>query len=61
MKNEDCNKAIQRCFNNINVNEIEKFIDSIEYISNIRKDFYKKLIKERYNIIKYVYNTLTNK
>ena len=58
MKNIDCNNAIIRCFNNININEIEKFIDGIKCISKIRKDFYKQIINIRYNIIKEIYNKL---
>lgn len=56
MNNEECNKAIKRLFNNINIEEIKQFIDNIDCISNIRKDFYKKIIYQRYNIIKTVYD-----
>ena len=58
MKNMDCNSAIIRCFNNINITEIESFIDNIECISKTRKKFYKQIINIRYNIIKDVYNKL---
>lgn len=58
MSNEECNKAILRCFNNINMNEIEKFIDDIECMSKTRKDFYKEIINMRYNIIEEVYKKL---
>ena len=58
MNNQDCNQAILRCFNNINIVEIENFIDGVECISKIRKDFYKQIINIRYNIIKEVYNKL---
>lgn len=58
MKNMDCNSAIIRCFNNINIIEIESFIDNIECISKTRKKFYKQIINIRYNIIKDVYNKL---
>ena len=54
MQNEECNNAIKRLFSNINIEEINKFIDNIECISNIRKDFYKKIIEQRYEIIKIV-------
>lgn len=57
-KNEECNKAICRTFEKININEINKFIDNIEYMSDIRKQFYKKIIKLRYDIIKEVYNNI---
>ena len=55
MKNQECNNAIKRLFAEINMDEIKKFIDDIECISDIRKGFYKKIIKQRYDIIKGVY------
>ena len=58
MKNEECNNAIKRLFVNINIEEIEKFIDSIECISNIRKNFYKQIIEQRYDILKKVYENI---
>ena len=54
MQNEECNNAIKRLFSSINIEEINKFIDNIECISNIRKDFYKNIIEQRYEIIKIV-------
>ena len=54
-RNEECNKAICRIFNKINKNEINGFINEIPYMSNIRKEFYKKIIKLRYDIIEEVY------
>ena len=58
MKNEECNKAIHRVFKRIDIGKINKFIDEISCISNIRKDFYKKIIDLRYEIIKEVYNVV---
>ena len=58
MNNSECNNAIKRCFNKIKIEEIEKFIEEIECISKIRKEFYKEIIKKRYSIIKEVYNVL---
>lgn len=55
MKNEECNKAIKRLFTEINMDEIKNFIDSIECMSYIRKEFYKKIIEQRYDIIKGVH------
>ena len=55
MKNKECNNAIKRLFANINIIEINKFIDNIECMSNVRKEFYKKIIEQRYDIIKNVY------
>lgn len=57
-KNEECNKAICRIFEKIDTEKINKFIDEISYISNIRKEFYKKIIGIRYEIIKEVYNDI---
>lgn len=61
MENEDCNNAIKRIFPKINMDKIKKFIDNIECISNIRKDFYKKMIEQRYYIIKNVYENINSK
>lgn len=54
-ENIDCNNAIIRMFPKINLNEIKEFITNIECISKIRKEFYIKIIEERYNIIKNAY------
>lgn len=53
-----CNKAIKRVFNNIDIDIIFKFVDNIENISNVRKEFYKRIIEIRYNIIKEVYTKI---
>ena len=56
--NKECNEAIMRIFNNIKILEINAFIDNQDCISNIRKQFYKKIIKYRYDIIKTVYEKI---
>lgn len=61
MQNEDCNQAIKDIFTKINLESIFHFIDNTEYISQIRKDFYKNIIKVRYEIISSVYIKLVNK
>ena len=58
MKNEECNKAISRVFKRIDIEKINKLIDSIDCISNKRKEFYKKIIEIRYDIIMKVYNKM---
>ena len=58
MKNEECNYAIKRIFDNIDIEEIENFIDNIECISEVRKNFYKHIMKYRYEILKEVYKKL---
>lgn len=60
-KNDECNKALCRMFPKIDMDKINSFIDDIPYMFNIRKDFYKKIIKLRYDIFKVVYNTLNKK
>ena len=50
--NEELKKAIVRLLPSIDISQIFKFIDNINCISDIRKDFYKKIIEIRYNIIK---------
>lgn len=59
MKNQDCNSALIRIFEKIDIDKINEFIDEISCISNIRKDFYKKIIFLRYEIIKEVYNKIS--
>ena len=58
MRNKECNNAIKRLFNNINMEEIKKFVDSIECMSEVRKEFYKKIIEQRYKIIKKIYENI---
>lgn len=58
MKNNECNNAIKNIFTKINIEEIIYFINNINCISNTRKEFYKKIIEERYKIIKIVYEKL---
>ena len=58
MKNEACNNAIKRIFISIDMEEIEKFIDGIECMSDIRKEFYKNILKYRYEIIKNIYQQM---
>ena len=35
----------------VDLNKINKLIDSIENISNLRREFYKTILKERFEII----------
>ena len=62
LKNEDCNKALIRMHDKINVDEIAKLIDKIDIISNIRKEFYKKVIEGKYKeILTVAYKKLNRK
>lgn len=58
MKEEMCNEAIKRVFEDIKIDKILAFIDEIDAISMVRKEFYKRLIKYRYDIIKKVYDKI---
>lgn len=57
-KNNECNEALKRMFNKIDIEKIDSFINDISCISDVRKDFYKKIISMRYDILKKVYNEL---
>ena len=59
-ENEECNHAIKRLFANIHIDKINKFIDNIECMSEVRKAFYKKMIEQRYDILRIVYEELIN-
>ncbi len=59
-KNSECNEALKRMFNKIDIEKIEDFINDISCISDVRKDFYKKIIFMRYDILKKVYNELND-
>lgn len=60
LKNEDCNSALKRIVPLVNLEEINDIIDSTPVISDIRKDFYKKMIKERYyKILKFSFSKLS--
>ncbi len=58
MKNPECNNAIKRVFPNIDIIQINKFIDQTEKISDTRKQFYKNILNYRYEIIKNIYNAI---
>ena len=59
LQNEDCNQALLRIFSKINMQEIYSIIDETPFISEIRKEFYKKIINMRYEmILQYSYDKL---
>lgn len=59
LKNKDCNDALLRITPLVNIEKINAIIEETPEISNIRKEFYKKIIKERYEkILKYSYDKL---
>ena len=51
MKHEDCNKALLRIVPRIDMNSICEFIDSVPYISDLQKEFYKNYLDARYEMI----------
>lgn len=59
LKNPDCNQALKRIVPLIDLEKINYIIQNTEFISDIRKRFYKKMIKERYEkILKFSYEKL---
>ena len=62
IKNKDCNEALMRTYKKIDINKIFELIDSINIITKIRRDFYKKVIGEKYNkILTVAYKKLSKK
>lgn len=56
LENRECTKALMRIYPKINVEKIYNIIDEIPCITNIRKEFYKTIIKYKYeNILKVAY------
>ena len=62
LKNEECNKALIEIFPKINIEKINKIIDEIDCISQERKEFYKKIIKIKYeNILEKSYKKISKR
>lgn len=56
---KEINDALKRIYPRIRINEIFDLIDEIDIISDVHKEFYKTMIKNRYErIIKYSYEKL---
>ena len=61
LKNEECNEALKRMINKIDMEKIQEEIENMAIISDIRKSFYKELVNGRFEIIlKRTYNKLKN-
>lgn len=59
LKNEECNNALIEIFPKINLEKIDKMIDEIQCMSKIRREFYKQIIKIKYeSILKNAYNKI---
>ena len=55
--NEDCLIAIKRIASRVDLNKIGSFIDSVPYISDLQKEFYKRYIGARFDkILRPAYN-----
>ena len=62
LENEDCNKALATMTPLVDIDKINEVINKTPEISEIRKEFYKKIIKFRHEkILKYSYNKLIKK
>lgn len=59
LENSDCNNAILRVFPRIDFEKIDTIINETPCISEIRKEFYKKILRLRYEkILKFSYDKL---
>ena len=59
---DECNKALVRIVEKIDLNKINDLINSIDNITEIRKDFYKTILKQRYEkILLESYNKLNSR
>ena len=47
----DCQDALRRICPNVDMAQINSFIDSVPYITDLQKRFYKKYISARYELI----------
>ena len=57
--NPDCNGALKRIYQRINMNEILQMVDSVECIDKLQKEFYKYMLQMRKKLIlDYSYNKL---
>ena len=50
-ENVDCNEALKRIVPKINMKEIEALINSTPYITDLQKEFYKKYLGKRYELL----------
>lgn len=51
LENQDCTNALLRVYPLIDLDKINQFIDTMEGISEVRKEFYKLMIEKRYDLI----------
>ena len=58
-KNEECNAALCRMFEKIDMNKIQYFIEKIPYMPTVRNQFYINILKVRYSVLKEVFNRMS--
>ena len=51
LKNDDCNKALKRICPQIDMEKICRIVDEISCISDLQKEFYKTMLRERKELI----------
>lgn len=50
-ENKDCNKALKKIYNRLDMEEINYFVEKTPYISHLQKEFYKRYISARISLI----------
>ena len=47
LENKDCNKALKRILPRIDINKIYRIVDETPFISDLQREFYKTMLRER--------------
>ena len=47
LENKDCNRALKRILPKIDMDKIYKIVDETPFISELQKEFYKTMLRER--------------
>lgn len=56
LENKDCTEALMRIYPKIDMKKINDIVDDIPYITEVRKEFYKTILNQKYNeILKVAY------
>lgn len=50
-KYADCNQAVRRIYERINMGQIASFIDGVPYLTDLQRQFYKSYISDRLDLI----------
>lgn len=51
LKNEDCNRALERIYERINMEQIDELIEETPFLTPMQKEFYRVILRERKNSI----------